>query len=84
VKKLLVVLLALGTSNCSAARKPDISFCTLDATQLVAYCAKTVPPYINYKVNLDVLDNAIMVSPDDWAKIKTYVDELEFENKSCR
>lgn len=78
-KKLLSLSLLLTFNACAISLKPTISLCTIDYPNNRALCASTNAPLVTSDVPLSSLNSGVAVTPEDWAKIQTYIQALERE-----
>lgn len=78
-----LLLFALLASCAYLPPTPDIDLCLLDYRRFQVICQGFTDPERKYDMPVASADNYLMVSPDDWGKIRNYVGELKDLVEEC-
>lgn len=82
MKVLALACLALACAGLPPT--PDFDLCLLDYRRFQVICQNFVDPEIKYDIPVVDAHNYLMVSPEDWGKIRNYVGDLKDLVEECR
>jgi hypothetical protein len=63
---------------------PDFDLCLLDYTRFQVICQGFVDNERKYDMTVEQANNYLMVSPEDWGKIRNYVGDLKDLVEECQ
>jgi len=83
--KTILIPFSIFLISCNAPKKPMVEMCHIDYANDECICGLTGGSTRLYRETLDYCDKATSFRPEEWSKVKTYIDELEiFIREGCK
>ena len=84
LKEILILFSFVCLSGCLAPKKPNVELCNIDYPSDEGICGMTEGGEV-YRIELSDLDRGTAFSPEEWEKVKNYIDELTaYIERGCR
>ena len=83
--KEILIIFSFLLVGCVAPKKPIVELCHIDTIDDLCFCSLTSDPSSVIDNPLEYCDRATAFRPQEWEKVKNYMDELKiYIEEGCR